>query len=184
MILLDKQPSKFPNFLQGFVLSFCVFNPSLVQTPLEVPDEQGLLQVYHIQSEKKCAVEALWYETRGESTKGMQAVLEVINNRKNAKGFPSTICGVVEQPKQFSYRDGFKQGIRLDVKPYNALEKKAHTKVLSVVDQVFKGRYKPLVKEEVLWYTKTDVKTKWMKRMKVQAVIDSHKFMSLKGEKV
>lgn len=114
----------------------------------------------------------------------MQAVLEVINNRKNAKGFPSTICGVVEQHKQFSYRDGLKQGIRLDVKPYNALDKKAHTKVLSVVDQVFKGRYKPLVKEEVLWYTKTDVKTKWMKKMKVQVVIDSHKFMSLKGGRV
>lgn len=173
---------KVSKFLLPFCFSFWVFIPtelSEVQNPKLNTSEAVN---YHKESERKCAEEALWFEAQGESKAGMQAVLDVIKNRTKAKDFPDTICKVIEQPKQFSYRQGVKQGVRLEIKPKNNLDKQAHAKVLSVLDEGFKEGYRPLVKPSVLWYTKTKVKTKWMKKMKVQVVIDSHKFMSMKGE--
>lgn len=42
-----------------------------------------------------CLRRALYFEARGESVQGQVAVAEVILNRREANGFPKTICGVV-----------------------------------------------------------------------------------------
>ena len=48
-----------------------------------------------------------WGEARGEGEDGMQAVLNVMVNRKKAPGFPKSLSGVARQPCQFSaYNDG------------------------------------------------------------------------------
>jgi len=59
-------------------------------------------------SEHKCLSEALYYEARGEGSKGQMAVAEVIFHRLHNKHYPQTICGVVYQGKdtrdcQFSF---------------------------------------------------------------------------------
>lgn len=60
-----------------------------------------------IVSEYKCMVAALYFEARGESTTGIQAVANVILNRSNHRRFPSTVCEVVKQKNkrtcQFSW---------------------------------------------------------------------------------
>jgi len=43
-----------------------------------------------------------WGEARGEPEGGMQAVLNVMANRKKAPGFPKSLSGVARQPCQFS----------------------------------------------------------------------------------
>ena len=48
-------------------------------------------------SEYKCMKLALHYEARGESSRGMQAVANVIMNRVNSERFPNSVCGVVYQ---------------------------------------------------------------------------------------
>ncbi len=45
----------------------------------------------------ECLRSALYFEARGETIQGQFAVAEVILNRKDAAGFPKTVCGVVHQ---------------------------------------------------------------------------------------
>ena len=52
----------------------------------------------------QCMTEALYHEARGEGVKGQQAVAEVILNRVDSPRFPSSVCGVVNQRGQFSYK--------------------------------------------------------------------------------
>ena len=66
-------------------------------------------QLYHDPSidprELLCLSEAIYYEAGSEHPMGKIAVGNVIINRTNSNVFPNTICSVVSQPKQFSYRD-------------------------------------------------------------------------------
>lgn len=54
-------------------------------------------------SEKKCLVDTIYHEARGESTLGMKAVAYVTLNRVKDPRFPNTICSVVYQKHQFSW---------------------------------------------------------------------------------
>ena len=47
--------------------------------------------------ELECLTQAIYFEARGESHRGQQAVATVIMNRVNNPRFPSTVCGVVYQ---------------------------------------------------------------------------------------
>lgn len=48
-------------------------------------------------AEYKCMVTALYFEARGESPLGIQAVANVILNRAGHRRFPDSICAVVKQ---------------------------------------------------------------------------------------
>jgi spore germination cell wall hydrolase CwlJ-like protein len=45
----------------------------------------------------ECLTQAVYYESRGETPSGMQAVAQVVLNRVRHRAFPKTICGVVFQ---------------------------------------------------------------------------------------
>lgn len=45
----------------------------------------------------KCLAEALYFEARGETAKGLFAVGEVILNRVDSSRYPNTLCGVIKQ---------------------------------------------------------------------------------------
>lgn len=45
----------------------------------------------------RCLSEALYFEARGESVKGMFAVGEVIMNRVKSSRYPNSLCGVINQ---------------------------------------------------------------------------------------
>jgi len=53
--------------------------------------------------EVECLALNIYFEARGESPAGQLAVALVSMNRVFAKGFPSTVCRVVWQPRQFSW---------------------------------------------------------------------------------
>lgn len=53
-----------------------------------------------------CLSEALYHEARGEGYHEMVKVGVVIHNRTLDPRWPDDICGVIEQPYQFSYRNG------------------------------------------------------------------------------
>lgn len=48
-------------------------------------------------SELQCMALNLYFEARGESRAGQQAVAHVVLNRANHRGFPKSVCGVVKQ---------------------------------------------------------------------------------------
>ena len=58
--------------------------------------------------EMECLAGTVYFESKGESLAGQLAVAEVVINRKNSGRFANSICGVVYQPKQFSFVRGGK----------------------------------------------------------------------------
>jgi spore germination cell wall hydrolase CwlJ-like protein len=51
-----------------------------------------------------CLAEAVYFEAHGTTDRGALAVANVVNNRVESEAFPGTICGVVADGCQFSYR--------------------------------------------------------------------------------
>jgi spore germination cell wall hydrolase CwlJ-like protein len=56
-----------------------------------------------VDSQLKCLATAIYFEARSEPVEGQLAVAQVIQNRARSGRFPSSICGVVNQPSQFSF---------------------------------------------------------------------------------
>lgn len=59
-----------------------------------------------IDAETKCLATAVFYEARSESLAGQLAVANVVIGRAKSGRFPSSLCGVVTQPGQFSFVRG------------------------------------------------------------------------------
>lgn len=66
----------------------------------------GLSGISPRHDEEDCLARATYFESQGESLEGKLAVAQVIVNRARSGRFPSSICGVVKQPGQFSFVRG------------------------------------------------------------------------------
>ena len=167
------------NIVYGFLFAFWFLLPSHISTPVKANEYSGIVLDFHQQSKDlACLTEVVYFESLNQSEEGMKAVLTVVLNRKQARGFPSSICGVVQQSNQFSYRNAIKSGVVIKPQPKNSADKLALLKIQSLSRSVVQGTFKPNLPKEVLWYTKHSVKKRWMKSMVIVARIDSHKFMS------
>lgn len=125
--------------------------------------------------EYKCLVQALYFEARGESLKGQQAVAQVILNRVDSKRFPDTICGVVNQPKQFSYtHDGLSDTI--DVK--NAIDKKALNAISLVAIDAINDTYKGIVSGANHYYAHNITTPNWALESE-SIIIGNHTFLKI-----
>ncbi len=56
-----------------------------------------------VDSQLRCLATAIYFEARSEPVEGQLAVAQVIRNRTLSGRFPSSICGVVYQPSQFTF---------------------------------------------------------------------------------
>jgi len=122
-------------------------------------------------SELKCLADTLYFEARGEPTKGQQAVAEVILNRRDSGKFPGTICGVVKQGSgkgcQFSYNCGGRQrAIR---------EQGAYARVYKVAMAALQGAPRNLTNGATYFHT-TAVRPSWSKRFARTTKIGRHIF--------
>lgn len=54
-------------------------------------------------SDLRCLATAVYFEARGEPMEGQLAVAQAILNRVDSGRYAATVCGVVNQPKQFSF---------------------------------------------------------------------------------
>ena len=59
-----------------------------------------------LSKDMQCLAGAIYFEARGEPLLGQLAVGRVIVNRAESDRFPSSYCGVVYQPQQFSFVRG------------------------------------------------------------------------------
>jgi len=116
-----------------------------------------------------CLALALYHEARGESHQAQLMVAKVILNRVEDKRWPSTLCGVVMEDRQFSF---VKNG-----------------KVPSTKDKESWDKSKALAKEiltnpEILPYTDADhyhtisVRPVWRRKLYRIVRIDQHVFYS------
>ena len=127
-------------------------------------------KVFMCKTNTECSklAEAAYFEARGESTKGVKAVMKVILNRKNKDGFPNTIKGVVNQPYAFSYlmndrvmrnNKEVAQWRRMYILAFDMLTKKK--------DIDMKG---------ATHYHTVNVHPKWAKHLKKVATVGNHVF--------
>ena len=116
----------------------------------------------------KWMAQALYYEARSESDKGVTAVAHVILNRVNHRYWPSTIKGVITQPWQFSYRhDGsMNKGFT---------DKKQYVRVAVIAAKVLEGEIASPVGNSV-YYHRHDVSNKWTKVKRKVVQIGNHVF--------
>jgi len=124
----------------------------------------------------ECLAEALYFEARGESIRGMFAVGEVILNRVDSGAYPNSLCGVINQGTgriyacQFSYTcDGI---------PENISEPRAWERVGKVAAILLDGAPRALTGGATHYHTRA-VNPSWSKRLPRTAAIGSHFFYRL-----
>ncbi len=124
-------------------------------------------------AEWACLSEALYFEARGESFKGISAVAEVIVNRRNSGLFPGSVCRVINQGVggkrgcQFSYKcDGHKEVFR---------ERGAYTRVAKIARLVLDGAM-PQVTGGALYYHTKAVRPSWSRKFHRTANVGAHYF--------
>lgn len=121
----------------------------------------------------QCLAEALYFEARGESVRGMFAVGEVILNRVDSSRYPSTLCGVINQGTgrqfacQFTYTcDGAAEVIH---------EPAAWAKVGKVARLLIDGAPRQLTDGATHYHTRA-VNPRWARVFPRTATIGSHHF--------
>ena len=177
MMMVTQLKSKLQISWLIFIFILGISFPSFLSIPSKSRESGGVVLSEYHNKEFRCLVNTLYAEARGEPEEGIRAVMSVIYNRKKAKGYPSTFCGVILQDKQFSAFNSDKSLATKPLKPIRELDKEAYRKVSSVAQEAVQGAFKPVLDEDVLHYAKTSVRNHWTKRMKVVKIVSSHKFL-------
>ena len=117
-----------------------------------------------------CIAVAVYHEARGESLEGQLAVARVIMNRAASGKYPSSWCGTVKQPWQFSFVNP-RTGVYPAVNQASASWRKAlGITRLAVANAV------PTLQNDVLWYHADYVAPSWGRRLARVQKIGTHIF--------
>ena len=123
--------------------------------------------------EWRCLSEALYFEARGESVRGMFAVAEVILNRVDDRRYPNSLCGVINQGTgrkfacQFTYT--------CDGKAEVISEPAAFAKVSKVAQILMDGAPRTLTDGATHYHTRA-VSPNWSRKFPRTTTIGSHHF--------
>lgn len=150
----------------------------ITQTTQTAIIEQMLNQ--QIAEERKCLVNALYYEARSESNLGILAVASVIENRKNSQVYPSTYCKVVNQYKQFSFTLEDKPDVEMISNTLTAYDKKSYEYISELSDTMVMGSFETILPKNVMWYHTKKIKPYWTKSKNIYDTIGAHHFYKQK----
>lgn len=120
-----------------------------------------------------CLAEALYFEARGESVKGMVGVAEVILNRVDDPRYPGTVCGVVNQGTGEKFRCQFTY--TCDGRPETIGDASAYAKVGKVARIMLDGAPRELTDGATHYHTKA-VKPRWSRVFPRTTTIGFHHF--------
>jgi spore germination cell wall hydrolase CwlJ-like protein len=149
-IVIPAEPPAAPVSLSELVSSF---------------DDSGTLD-----QDSMCLAKAVYFEARGEPLDGQLAVAKVVLNRANSGIFPSDICEVVTQRKQFSFVRGGQ------LPPVDETTATWHTAV--AIAHIARSDLAPSLPANVLWYHASYVSPPWDRWHTQAARIGAHIFYS------
>jgi hypothetical protein len=118
--------------------------------------------------EANCIAVAVYHEARGESLEGQLAVAKVIMNRAASGKYPTSWCGVVKQPWQFSF-------VRRGQFPSVDQGSDAWRKALGVTRLAVANAVQS-VPTDCLWYHADYVAPSWGRRLTRVEKIGAHIF--------
>lgn len=123
-----------------------------------------------LDEEANCIAVAVYHEARGESLQGQLAVARVIMNRAASGKYPTTWCGTVKQPWQFSFVNP-RTGVMPGVDEGSAAWRKALG-----VTRLATANAVPVLSTDVLWYHADYVAPSWGRRLTRVNKIGTHIF--------
>ncbi len=125
-------------------------------------------QVETQKAEVTCMTQALYYEARGEGQNGQEAVAEVILQRVRSGGHPDTICGVVREPRQFSFLTDGSTKREIDADAWQSAKELA--------TRIVRGELVTSLTRRALFYHQVDVQPAWASEMVRTVKIGNHIF--------
>ena len=120
-----------------------------------------------------CLAEALYFEARGETLKGIVGVAEVILNRVDDRRYPGSVCGVVNQGTGERYRCQFTY--TCDGRPETITETRAYQKVGKIARYMIDGAPRELTEGATHYHTKS-VNPRWARVFPRTTTIGYHHF--------
>ncbi len=118
--------------------------------------------------ELECLAGAVYFEARGEPLAGQLAVAEVVINRTQSRRFPASYCGVVHQPRQFSYvKNGRTPHIRRGTQAWH--------NAVAIARIAHEGLWDSQA-PDALYFHANYVRPGWSRQKQALATIDTHIF--------
>jgi spore germination cell wall hydrolase CwlJ-like protein len=121
-----------------------------------------------LDGEANCLATAVYFEARGESAEGQLAVARVVMNRAASGRYPTSWCGVVKQPAQFSF-------VRHHEFPWVDTASSSWARAQGVA-RLAMTNVVPSVGNDVLWYHANYVAPSWGHRLNMVQKIGAHIF--------
>jgi spore germination cell wall hydrolase CwlJ-like protein len=119
-------------------------------------------------AERSCLAQAIYYEARGESEQGQQAVAEVILHRARSGNHPKSLCGVVYEPHQFSFVEDGSTLRKVDDDAWKAADRLAA--------RIMHGGLVTSFTRNAMFYHNADVQPAWTAKMVRTTQIGRHIF--------
>ena len=111
----------------------------MTQSTRNAPPDEPVPTVSRASSaDLACLAEAIYFEARGTGVTGESAVAHVVVNRAKSPKFPNSVCGVVADGCQFSYKCDGRPDVLADSGARNRAYRIAET-VLSGAPDITKG---------------------------------------------
>lgn len=121
----------------------------------------------------QCLTEALYFEARGESAKGVFAVAEVILNRVDSPRYPDTVCDVVNQGTGKRYACQFT--FTCDGHPEHVDNPEAYARVGKIARAMLDGAPRALTGGALFYHTRS-VSPRWSRKFARTTTIGVHHF--------
>ena len=121
----------------------------------------------------ECLALNIYHEARGERVEGQIAVAQVTINRVDHDEWPSTICEVVYEPKQFSWTHLVKQQTPQDNRAWRKARVIARDVMIGNVEDPTNG---------AVFYHANYVNPDWAEYMDLSKVIGNHLFYTWVGD--
>jgi len=158
--------------MMRYIMLVCITLISLTSSPTKAEQQTN--------DQFDCLVEAVYFEARGESLKGIFAVVEVILNRVAHRSFPNTVCTVTTQGRYWN-SNPIKHKCHFsyfcDGKSDKIVDSPTYQRVRASVGQGLKDWVVPT---DVLYYHNNKVSPYWKRKFKRKFKIGNHIFY---GEK-
>jgi len=121
-----------------------------------------------LNEEANCLATAVYFEARGEALQGQLAVARVVMNRAASGKYPTSWCGTVKQPAQFSF---VQHGRFPSVDEGSDAWRKAQG-----ITRLAMANAVPSLPTDVLWYHANYVAPSWGHRLTRVSQIGAHIF--------
>ena len=144
---------------------------SVVNNALIERSGDGLTPVRR--GETNCLAKAIYFEARGESTKGQEAVAAVVLARTKARGRPHSVCGVVYEGSQLS--TGCQFSFTCDGTPDVVRNGNAWARAERIAARAMHGKFKS-VAHGATYFHASYVRPRWASHMTKVATIGTHVF--------